>query len=235
MTEEQVTPKQIAFVAYPGLTLLDLVGPLQTLSVLPLLGFPFETVTVGETLDAIDTDVGLKIVPNKTFDEVPDPLVIIVPGGTAPTLRALSNERLLNYLRSAAESAEAVASVCTGSLILAAAGLLDNAKASTHWSFSQQLERLGVEYIPERWVEQGKVIASAGVSAGIDMALQLAARLTNEQVARQIQLILEYDPQPPFGPIDWSQVDRHSLDPLVNQWVHEGLAERPDLIAKLTR
>jgi transcriptional regulator GlxA family with amidase domain len=234
MAEEQAGPKQIAFVVYPGLTLLDLVGPLQILTGLQMLGLGFETVTVGETRDAVDTDVPLMIIPNKTFDDVPSPFVVVVPGGTAPTMRALSNERLLDYLRSAAESADTVASVCTGSLLLAEAGLLDDANATTHWMCSPQLERLGAHYLPERWVETGNVIASAGVSAGMDMALHLVARLTSEQVAKQIQLLVEYDPQPPFGGIDWSDVDRRALDPMVSEWINEGLAERPDLVAKLS-
>lgn len=234
MAEEQARPTQIAFVVYPGLTLLDLVGPLQVLGVLETLGFGFEVETVGETLDAVNTDVPLKIIPSKTFDDVPSPSVVVVPGGTAPTMRALGNERLLAYLRSAAKSADTVASVCTGSLLLAEAGLLDGGNATTHWMCSPQLERLGARYLPERWVEEGKVIASAGVSAGIDMALALVARLTSEQVSKQIQLILEYDPQPPFGGIDWSGVDRRALDPLVSEWINEGLAERPDLVAKLS-
>jgi transcriptional regulator GlxA family with amidase domain len=234
MTEAQAIPKQIAFVVYPGLTLLDLAGPLQVLSALPLLGLPFETVTVGESLDPVDTDVPLQVIPSKTFDDVPNPFVVVVPGGMAPTMAALGNERLLEYVRGAAASADTVASVCTGSLILAAAGLLDDANATTHWSCAPQLERLGAHYLPERWVQEGNVIASAGVSAGIDMALQLVARLTSEDVAKQAQLLVEYDPQPPFGGIDWSQVNRSSLDPLVAAWISAGLADRPDLVAKLT-
>jgi transcriptional regulator GlxA family with amidase domain len=234
VTEASADPREIAFVVYPGLTLLDLVGPLQALSLLPALGFPFATVTVGETLDAVDTDVPLRITPNRTFDEVPRPSVLVVPGGTAPTMRALSDDRLIEYVRTAARSADNVASVCTGSLILAAAGILEDLDATTHWSCAPQLERLGARYLPERWVERGNVIASAGVSAGIDMALRLAARLAGEAAARQIQLILEYDPKPPFGPIEWDGVDRHAMDPVVDGWIREALAGRPDLIATLS-
>jgi transcriptional regulator GlxA family with amidase domain len=234
MTEAHGVPKQVACVVYPGLTLLDLVGPLQVLSGLPLLGLPFEIVTVGESLDPVGTDVPLQVIPSHTFDDVPNPFVVVVPGGMAPTMAALGNERLLEYVRAAAASADTVTSVCTGSLILAAAGLLDDADATTHWSCAPQLERLGAHYLPERWVQDGNVIASAGVSAGIDMALQLVARLASEDVAKQIQLLVEYDPQPPFGGIDWSRVNRSSLDPLVDAWISAGLPDRPDLVAKLS-
>lgn len=103
--------------------------------------------------------------------------------------------------------------MCTGALILAPAGLLEGRNATTHWSFSKQLERLGAHYVPDRkWVEDGKVISAAGITAGIDMALHLVGRLAGEAVARHVQLILEYDPQPPLGGIDWSQIDRDMLE-----------------------
>ena len=146
---------------------------------------------------------------------------MIVPGGAAPTIRALSNDSLIAYVQHASKSAEVVGSVCTGALILAAAGLLEGRNATTHWSFSKQLERLGAHYVPDRrWVEDG-------------MALHLIGRLAGEAVARQFQLVLEYDPQPPLGGIDWSQIDRNMLDPVVDQWINEGLADQPDLLSRL--
>jgi transcriptional regulator GlxA family with amidase domain len=231
--EAQTSPKDIAFVVYPGLTPLDLVGPLEVFTVLGLLNPEYRPVVVGQTLDPVDTDGPLKLVADKTFAEVPNPFAFIVPGGTAPTMRALGDEPLLAYLRAAAEKAEVIGSVCTGSLILAAAGLLEGRKATTHWSFSKQLERLGAHYLPERWVEDGRVISSAGVSAGIDMALHLVGRLAGDELGRQVQLIIEYDPQPPLGGIDWNGLDRNMLDPLVDQWIEEGLADRPDLRSRL--
>jgi transcriptional regulator GlxA family with amidase domain len=150
-------------------------------------------------------------------------------------MKALGDETLVSYVRSASRSAEVVGSVCTGSLILAAAGLLDGRNATTHWAFSKQLERLGSHYFAERWMEDGKFITSAGITAGIDMALHLVGRLAGEDVARQVQLILEYDPKPPLGGIDWDAVDRNMLDPLVNQWIWDGLAEKPALVSTLTR
>jgi len=230
---EKTGPKHIAFVVYPGLTPLDLVGPLEVFTVLTLLSPDYEAVVVGETLDPVETDGPLKLVADKTFAEVPRPFAFIVPGGGTPTMRALGNEALLAYVRAAAKEAEVIGSVCTGALILAAAGLLEGRKATTHWSCSKQLERLGAHYLPERWVEDGRVITAAGISAGIDMALHLVGRLAGEEVARQVQLILEYDPQPPLGGIDWSGLDRNMLDPLVDQWIAEGLADRPDLRSRL--
>jgi transcriptional regulator GlxA family with amidase domain len=231
--EEQTGPKEIAFIVYPGLTPLDLVGPLEVFTIMTLLSPGYQPVVVGETLDPVETDGPLKLVPDKTFAEVPSPFAFIVPGGAAPTMRALGNETLLAYLRAAAEKAEVIGSVCTGSLILAAAGLLEGRKATTHWTASKQLERLGAHYLPERWVEDGRVITAAGVSAGIDMALHLVGRLAGDEVARTTQLIIEYDPQPPLGGIDWSGLDRNMLDPLVDQWIAEGLADRPDLRSRL--
>lgn len=118
----------------------------------------------------------------------------------------MSNEAIRRYVRTAAQTAETVASVCTGALILASVGLLEGRQATTHWACYKILEDLGARYLRRRWVEDGKFICSAGVSAGIDMALQLSARLTDEDTARQVQASLGYDPQPPFGGIDYDHV-----------------------------
>jgi transcriptional regulator GlxA family with amidase domain len=119
-------------------------------------------------------------------------------------------------------------------LVLAAAGLLEGRQATTHWAYHRLLERLGATYLPQRWVEDGKFITSAGVSAGIDMALALVARLTDEPTARRVQLAIEYDPHPPFGPIDWDQVDRDIYEPMLGPMVQQQLADRPELLAKLS-
>ena len=119
----------------------------------------------------------------------------------------MSNAAIRHYVRTAAETAEIVGSVCTGALILAAVGLLEGRQATTHWAYYKLLESFGARYQRKRWVEDGKFIMSAGVSAGIDMGLYLAARLTDEATARRVQLWLDYDPQPPLGRIDWSHLD----------------------------
>src|SRR5215207_6281368 len=210
MPTEQKKAKTIAFVAYPGLTLLDLVGPITT-----FLGLTrglvsasrhYRTVSVGERVERIDSDTPMALIPEKAFEEVPDPFGIIVPGGGVNALKAMGNERILDYLRFAAYGAEIVGSVSTGAFLLAAAGLLEGRQATTHWAFYKVLEEFGAKYVRKRWVEDGKFICSAGVSAGIDMALQLAARLTDEQKAREVQYRLGYDPEPPFGGIDYEHI-----------------------------
>jgi transcriptional regulator GlxA family with amidase domain len=203
-TDESTDERIVAFVVYPGLTLLDLVGPLQ---VLTNLGAPYRTLTVGERVETMPTDTGLGIVPEATFAEAPHPYAIVVPGGGRGTIRAMATPAVQDYLRAADETAEVVTSVCTGALVLAAAGLLEGRDATTHWGFADYLNRLGTRYQRARWVEDGKYITAAGVSAGIDMALFLAARLTNEDRAQRIQAGIEYDPQPPFGPMDWNRAD----------------------------
>jgi transcriptional regulator GlxA family with amidase domain len=146
--------------------------------------------------------------PDRTFAELPHPYAVIVPGGRGATIKAMSDPVMRAYVRTAAASAEIVGSVCTGSLILGALGMLEGRPATTNWFFSGVLRPLGARYERKRWVEDGDVIMSAGVSAGIDMALFLVARLTDEQTARTVQLAMDYDPQPPFGRIDWADVPR---------------------------
>ncbi len=198
--------KQLVAVAlYPGVTPLDLVGPLTVLRRLGP-GWPFRTVVVGERIEPMGTDVGLQLVPDKTFAEVRHPYVVLVPGGRVATIRAMSEPAIREYVRTAAESAEIVASVCTGSLILGAVGLLEGRQGTTNWFFHKVLESYGTTYHLERWVEDGKFIMAAGVSAGIDMALCLTARLTDEATARKVQLALDYDPQPPFGRLDYEDM-----------------------------
>ena len=196
--------RQIAVVVYPGLTTLELVG---TVSVLSGLGLRtgFRIVTVGEHREPVDADTPLKLVPESTFEEVSRPFEILVPGGLN-TITAMGDETLLEYVRSAAKNAELVGSVGTGSLILASVGLLEGRQATTHWACQKVLESFGASYQRKRWVEDGKFIMSAGVSAGIDMGLYLAARLTDEATARQVQLWLDYDPQPPFSGLDYDDM-----------------------------
>ena len=227
--------KTVAFVLYPGLTLLDLVGPLQVFASLRRFTQQYRPVVVAERIKPMPTDGPLTVTADRTFGDVPDPEVVIVPGGGAPTIKAMGNPTIRDYLRQAADTAPVVGSVCTGALIVAAAGLLEGHQATTHWAYHRLLERLGATYLPQRWVEDGKFITSAGVSAGIDLALALVARLTDEATARLVQLAIEYDPHPPFGGIDWSQVDRHSYEPMLGPMVQQQLADRPELLAKLSR
>ena len=206
MATEREGQKTIAFVLYPGLTVFDLAGPLQIFTGLSELVPEYRTVVVGERVEPMNTDIRVKMIPTHSFEEVPNPFVLLVPGGGLPTLRAMGNEPIRNYVRSAAATAEVAGSVCTGALILGSVGLLEGRQATTHWAYYKILEELGASYVRKRWVEDGKFICSAGVSAGIDMALQLAARLTDKETARQVQRSLGYDPEPPFGGIDYDHL-----------------------------
>jgi transcriptional regulator GlxA family with amidase domain len=228
--------KVLAFVVYPEMTPLDLVGPLQVIKPLENFG-PFEVVTVGESREAMSTDLGLRIQPERTFAEVPRPFGLIVPGGVLGPIHAMANDALMAYVRSAGASAEVLGSVCTGSLILAAAGLLEGRRATTHWTFLEALGRLGAVPVRERWVEDGHVMTGAGVSAGIDMGLALAAKLAGETVARSIQAIVEYEPRPPLGEIDWAWVEQAQIaSSLLTPYVpaiQQILAGKPELLAKV--
>jgi len=225
--------KDIAFVLYPGLTLLDLVGPLQVLSSMCERNSQFRTVVVAKDLDAVKVDVPLRLTPTATFKDIRNPSVIVVPGGAAGTIKAMGDEQLLGYLKEVAGSAEFVCSVCTGSLLLASAGLLDGRMATTHWGCSKILELMGAKFVSKRWVQDGKFFTSAGVSAGIDMALQLVSILTDEATARSVQLGIEYDPEPPFGGINWDQVDRSQMLPYLRMLVKTQLFDKPDLVSRL--
>ncbi|NIH79660.1 DJ-1/PfpI family protein [Amycolatopsis viridis] len=165
---------------------------------------------------------------------MPAPYALVVPGGLAGTMRALADQRLVDYVRSAAATAEVTASVCTGSLILGAAGLLKDREATTHWSFLETLREFGALPVRRRWVADGAVLTAAGVAAGIDMALHLAARFAGEDAARVLQFAIEYDPEPPFGGLDWSAAPRELFHGLGRSALAEGLADEPALRARLT-
>jgi len=184
----------IAILLYDRLTALDAVGPYEVLSRLPGATVTF----VAEQPGPKRTDTGrLALTADASLAELAHPEIVLVPGG--PGQMALMDDGPVHdWLRAAHETSTWTTSVCTGSLILAAAGLLTGKRATTHWLSLEELGSLGVETRTERVVFDGKLVTSAGVSAGIDMALALAARLAGEHVAQAIQLGIEYDPQPPF-------------------------------------
>lgn len=231
MSEETRT---IAFVLYPGVTALDLIGPLQVLTSVAQLRPEYRAVVVAAESSVTTTDTPIRMAPSHTFDDVAEPYALVVPGGLDGTFRALSDERLLGYLRRAGAGASVVASVCTGSLLLAEAGLLAGRRATTHWSMLDLLGRLGARPVEQRWVEDGRYITAAGVSAGIDMALALAVRLIGEDAAREVQFVLEYDPLPPLGPLDWSRAPRGMAEALRRVALDESLAGQDELRARLT-
>src|SRR5207253_7112058 len=181
---EKMAKKTIAFVVYPGVSLLELVGNHTLLSSIMGLGprmklkAGYESVVVGERVEAIPTDTPMSIIPQKTFADVPQPEGLVVIGGGADTLPALEHAELVEYVRRAGESAKWVAATSTGSLLLAAAGLLEGRLATAHWAYADRLEAYGVHYQPAastNWVTDGKFTTAAGVSGATDKALEMGA------------------------------------------------------------
>ena len=231
--------KTIAFVAYPGLTLLELVGPITAfyglaMSLMSTSG-EYRTVSVAERAEPIDSDTPMAFIPDMAFEDVPDPFALIVPGGGMDALKAMGNDRLLDYLRFASHGAEMVLSVSTGAFLLAAAGLLEGRRATTHPSYGGLLEKLGANYVRGGWVEDGRFLTAAGASGGIDMALYMVARLKNEREAKSIQTVIEYDPHPPFGGLEQNGgADRTATVPAEHRAeLERALARRPDLYQRL--
>jgi transcriptional regulator GlxA family with amidase domain len=185
---------EIAILLYDRLTALDAIGPYEVLSRLPGARAKFVAVEPGP----VKTDNGmLTLVAEGSLEDASEPDIVLVPGGPGE-VAARAGGPALEWLRTVHETSTWTTSVCTGSLILAAAGLLEGRRATSHWLALEQLRELGAEPVPERVVFDGRVLTAAGVSAGIDMALTLAAVIAGEEVAQAIQLGIEYDPQPPF-------------------------------------
>lgn len=186
----------IAIVMFPRMTALDAIGPYEILQRLPGATVTF----VGHERGVIRTENGfLGLAIDKTFDEVARPDVVVVPGGVG-SRPLIKDSVVLDWLRAVHPTTRYTTSVCTGSLVLAAAGLLDGLTATTHWACYEELRALGAVPTPQRVVEHldRRIITAAGVSSGIDMALRLAALLVDEVAAKAMQLMCEYDPQPPF-------------------------------------
>jgi transcriptional regulator GlxA family with amidase domain len=183
-----------AILLYDGFTALDAIGPYEVLSRLPGARATFVAAEAGP----VRTDNRmLTLTAERSLEEMPAPEIVLVPGGPGE-VAARAGGPALDWLRAAHETSTWTVSVCTGSLILAAAGLLQGKRATCHWLAMDKLRELGADATPERVVFDGKIVSAAGVSAGIDMALALAGRIAGEQVAQAIQLGIEYDPQPPF-------------------------------------
>jgi putative intracellular protease/amidase len=185
---------QIAYLLYERFTALDIIGPHDVLNSVPGNESVFVAEEAGPVRNESDT---LSLVADASIDEVTSPDIVVVPGGFGNRI-LLDHEPLHEWIRTVHESSTWTTSVCTGSLLLAAAGLLDGAPATTHWLARDVLAGLGAKPVPDRVVEHGKIITAAGVSSGIDMALGLVQRINGDEVAQAVQLGIEYDPEPPL-------------------------------------
>ena len=199
---------KIAMLLYDRFTALDAIGPYEVLSRLPGATVHFVAAETGE----IRTDTRMVgVTADLSLDELPDPEIVVVPGGYG-TRALLDDERILDWLRTAHSTSQWTTSVCTGSLLLGAAGLLEGLRATSHFLYLDRLATFGAQVTDQRVIEQGKIITAAGVSSGIDMALHLASRIAGETIAQAIQLVIEYDPAPPFDAGHPAKVDQEIVD-----------------------
>ena len=204
----------VAIPIFDRLTALDAVGPYEVLSRMPRTTVHFIAAERGPK--RTETEM-LALLADRTLDDLPDPEVIVVPGGYG-TRALMKDERMLGWLRRAHETSQWTTSVCTGSLLLAAAGILDGLEATTHWLALDVLAEYGATPVAgRRVVEQGKVITAAGVSSGIDMALTLVDRIAGDSLAQAIQLGIEYDPQPPFDSGSTAKAPAHIVELVRNR------------------
>jgi cyclohexyl-isocyanide hydratase len=185
----------IGLVIYPGMTQLDITGPHQVFAIMP----ETRVHLLWKTLEPVTSNEGMTILPTNTFDECPQLDVLCVPGGAMGQVEMMRDTQMLEFLQRQGKTAKFVTSVCSGSLLLAAAGLLQGYRAACHWAFREQLAMLGVEVGTERVVVDRNRITGGGVTAGIDFGLVVAAKLCSEETAKTIQLLLEYNPAPPFN------------------------------------
>lgn len=185
---------QIGFVLFPQVQQLDLTGPYDVLASLP----DVQVHLIWKDLVPVTASTGLLLKPTTTFDDCPDLDVICVPGGTGVG-PLMEDEQTLGFIQRQAAQAKYVTSVCTGSLVLGAAGLLKGKRATTHWAYHELLPKLGAIAVKDRVVRDGNLFTGGGITAGIDFALVLAAELVGDEAAQLIQLQLEYAPAPPFN------------------------------------
>jgi cyclohexyl-isocyanide hydratase len=200
----------IGMVLFPNLTQLDLTGPYE------VFGRSAKVLLIAESLAPVKSDNGLVLTPDETFDTSPQVDVLFVPGGKG-IFEAIQNNRLLNFLKQQAVNAKYITSVCTGSLVLAAAGLLNDYKATTHWLSLDLLRLFNVEVTEERVVIDRNRITGGGVTAGIDFGLSVVAKIYGENAAKEIQLMMEYDPAPPFNSGSPKTADKKIVEKVMNE------------------
>jgi cyclohexyl-isocyanide hydratase len=186
-------PLRIGFLLFPNITQLDLTGPYEVFASLP----NTKVHLIWKTLDPVAAVTGMRIMPDTTLAECPQLDVLCVPGGPGMG-PLLVDDEVLEFVRAQSRGARYVTSVCTGALVLGAAGLLEGKRAATHWMSMPMLTRLGATPVDERVVVDGKIVTGGGVTAGIDFALRLVAELRGAEAAKTIQLWIEYNPAPPF-------------------------------------
>jgi cyclohexyl-isocyanide hydratase len=210
-------PEEIAMLIYPGMTALDLIGPQQVFGY--VMGANVHL--VAKTKDIVVSDTGVAIQPSKTFADCGNPDIVFVPGGGRGTVALMSDDETLHFLAEKGKTAKLVTSVCSGSLVLGAVGLLRGYKATSHWAVRDILPLLGAELVTSRVVQDRNRITSGGITAGIDFGLRIAAQLRGDDYARALELTLEYDPQPPFGsgtpekaPANIEKMSRAMYEPL---------------------
>jgi cyclohexyl-isocyanide hydratase len=200
----------IGMVLFPNLTQLDLTGPYE------VFGRIAKVLLIAESLAPVKSDNGLVLTPDETFDTSPQVDLLFVPGGRG-IFEAIQNNRLLNFLKQQAVNAKYITSVCTGSLVLAAAGLLNGYKATTHWLSQDLLKLFNVEVTEERVVIDRNRITGGGVTAGIDFGLSVVAKIYGENAAKEIQLMMEYDPVPPFNSGSPKTADKKIVEKVMNE------------------
>lgn len=193
MSANRHKPLRMGFVLFPNLTQLDFTGPLQLLGRSP----GAEVHLVAHSRDLVPSDGALSVPPTTTFAECPQLDLLLVPGGVG-VQEAIADAKLVEFVRQQARSARYVGSVCTGTFVLGAAGLLKGKRATTHWAFHRLLERFGAIPDKARVVRDGNLLSGGGVTAGIDFALTLLSEIAGDEHAQAVQLAVEYDPAPPF-------------------------------------
>jgi putative intracellular protease/amidase len=199
---------KIAALIFDKITVLDIVGPTELLSWVP----GSEIIWVGKEIGPIRAaPTGLALNVERTIDQVPSADVLIIPGGPGVRL-LLKDDKILDWVRKVHATTTWTTSVCTGSLLLGAAGLLKDLEATTHWNSTAVLESFGAKYREQRVIPQGKIVTSAGVSSGIDMALWLVGKIAGDDAAKEAQLCIEYDPQPPYDAGAPSKVTQSVLE-----------------------
>lgn len=209
---------QIAIALFPGVSILDAIGPYGVFSSVPDVEV---VVCAAQTGRVADAGGRLHIDVDHTLEDVPDPDVLLVPGGNVCREMARHGDPVVDWIRSAHEHTTYTTAVCTGTLLLGSAGLLQGLRATTHWVAYDELRRYGAEPTEQRVVFEGRIVTGAGVSAGIDLALELVAKLSGPEIAQSTQLLIEYDPQPPFdtgSPSKAPQAVKDRLDGLITWW-----------------